>query len=196
MQRDYAYDEASLLRLLAEDSEYAFGVVFDRYRPKVYNLALKFLKSPALAEEVVQEVFLRIWLKRSELEEIQSFDSYLFISARNATFDAFRKLSNKAVAEAEYAATRDVVDEGIDYGMLEEQYQVMLQETVALLPAQQARVFHLAKVDGLSHEAIADQMNISKLTVKKHMANALQFIRLRLHQHMVTLMPVLFIIFG
>jgi len=192
MQKERLYDDASVLRLLAEDSEYAFGILFERYRAKVYCLALKFLKSPALAEEVVQEVFLRIWQKRAELDDVQSLDSYIFIAARNATFDAFRKLSNKAAAEAAYAAARDLVDEGVDYAMLEEQYSDMVKKTVALLPAQQAKVFHMAKIEGLSHEAIADEMNISRLTVKKHMATALHFIRLRLQQHLVTVLPVLF----
>lgn len=192
MQKDRLYDDASVLRLLAEDSEYAFGILFERYRAKVYRLALKFLKTPALGEEVVQEVFLRIWLKRAELDDVQSLDSYLFIAARNATFDAFKKLSKKAVAEAAYAATRDLVDEGADYAMLDEQYSDMVKETIALLPAQQAKVFYMAKVEGLSHETIAVEMNISRLTVKKHMATALHFIRLRLQQHLVTMVPLLF----
>lgn len=188
MEKGNLYDEARVLRLLTEGSENAFGVLFDRYRPKIYRLALKFLRSPVLAEEIVQDVFLKIWLKRTRLNDVKNLDSYIFISAKNATLDVFRKLAAKAAAEGGYASIRDVVDDSIDNSMLEAQYAEMVQQTLALLPAQQARVFHLAKIEGLSHEAIAAQMNISKLTVKKHMANALQFIRQRLHRHLIPLL--------
>ena len=189
------YDDASLVKLLVVGSERAFEILFDRYRPKVYLVALKFLKSPALAEEVVQEVFLKIWLKRAEFNKIENFDSFLFMVAKNTTLDAFRSLSSKAVAEGVYASTRTAAEDSTDRYMLENQYQEMIQQTLMLLPDRQAKVFHLAKIDGLSHEAIARQMNISKFTVKKHMANALQFIRQRLQGSLNTLLPLLLSIF-
>jgi RNA polymerase sigma-70 factor (family 1) len=191
MRGDNLNDEDNVLRSLAGGSEQAFKLVFDHYRAKVYRLALKFLKSSELAEEVVQEVFLKIWLKRAELGEIRSFDSYLFIATKNTTLDALKKLAARAAAEGDFAAKRYGVDDSIDHSMLEEQYLEMVRKSVALLPAQQARVFQMAKIDGLSHEAIAAEMNISRLTVKKHMANALQFIRLRLDRHLITTLPLL-----
>ena len=190
-QEGHLYDDAKLLESLAEDSEWAFAALFNRYHSKVYRLAIKFLKSSALAEGTVQEVFLKIWLKRAELGEIHNFDSYLFMVAKNTTLDAFRKLSVRAVAEGAYAATRVTADDSTDRSMLEDQYQEMVQQAVTLLPAQQAKVFQMAKIEGLSHEAIAKQMSISKFTVKKHMANALQFIRQRLQRSLVALLPLL-----
>ena len=191
MRREHPYDEADVLKLLVEGNEFAFGVIYDRYRPKIYHLALKFLKSAELAEEVVQEVFLKIWLRRTDLVDIKNFESYLFVSAKNTTVDAFRKLSNKAAAESEYAASHTIVEDKIDYPMMDEYYSKMVNQTVALLPPQQAKVFQLARIEGLSQEAIAQQMNISKLTVKKHMANALQFMRQLLQHHLAIVLPFL-----
>jgi RNA polymerase sigma-70 factor (ECF subfamily) len=195
MQKNSQFDEATILSLLADSNEHAFEALFDRYRAKIYRLGLKFLKDPDLAEEVVQDVFLKIWLKRSELGELRSFDSYLFIVARNTTLDSLKKLASKAIAENEFASELGLVDYAIDYSSMDDHYQEMVRKSLALLPMQQARVFQLAKIDGLSHEAIAAEMNISKLTVKKHMANALQLLRQRLYRKLATLIPLIPFIF-
>jgi RNA polymerase sigma-70 factor (family 1) len=194
MQKHDPFDEANILSLLADGNEHAFEVLFDRYRAKIYRLGLKFLKDPELAEEMVQEVFLKIWLKRTELGELRNFDSYLFIVARNTTLDSLKKMANKQLAENEFASDLGLVDYAIDYSSMDERYQEMVRKSLALLPVQQARVFQLAKIEGMSHEAIAAEMKISKLTVKKHMANALQLLRQRLYRKLATLaLLILFI---
>jgi RNA polymerase sigma-70 factor (ECF subfamily) len=92
------------------------------------------------------------------------------------------------------AVGMDMIGNASDEPLLESQYTELLQEAVSLLPPQQQQVFRLAKVEGLSHEAIAAQLNISRLTVKTHMAKALQSIRnhLRPHLGMVVALPFLF----
>src|ERR1700753_883755 len=85
-------------QMLAEGSEYAFTQIFDRYRGMVYSVAWHFLRSPVLAEEIVQDVFMKIWLKRQELPELQNTENYLFILTRNLVFDRLKALSYEAAA--------------------------------------------------------------------------------------------------
>src|ERR1700755_2020207 len=88
-------------QLLADGSEYAFTQLFDHYRAKVYSIAWHFLKSPILAEEIVQDVFMKIWLKRQDLKEIQNTENYLFILTRNLIFDRMKGLSYETTAQKE-----------------------------------------------------------------------------------------------
>jgi RNA polymerase sigma-70 factor (family 1) len=194
MPRNATYNEEELLRLLKGGSEFAFAQIFDRYRPQVYRTARRFLKSTELAEEIVQEVFLKLWLKREVIGEIERLDAFLYTMSRNLTFDALRKLSTEMVAKKDISLGAEQSEDIADHALQETQYSELLQQAVSLLPPQQKQVFHLAKVEGLSHEAIAQQMNISRLTVKAHMAKALQSIRNHLQPHLGTMvfLPFLF----
>jgi RNA polymerase sigma-70 factor (ECF subfamily) len=194
MQTKPVYNETEVLRLLKGGSEVAFAQVFDRYRPMIYRTARKFLKSTALAEEIVQEAFLKVWLRRETLGEVEKLDAFLYTMARNLTLDAMRKLAHETVARQQLVAEMEVSDNATYLALQETQYSELLENAVAQLPPQQKQVFQLAKVEGLSHEAIAERLNISRLTVKTHMAKALQTIRNYLQPHLgtMTFLPFLF----
>jgi RNA polymerase sigma-70 factor (ECF subfamily) len=173
-------------QMLAEGSEHAFTLLFDHYRGKVYSVAWHFLKSPVLAEEIVQDVFLKIWLKRQDLKEIQNTENYLFILTRNLIFDRLKALSYESAAQKKWPAPSASVDDG-DYRVRQNQCEELLHQAVDLLPERQREVYRLAKMQGLSQEAIAGQLQLSRLTVKKHMAEALKSIRKFLRMHLSTL---------
>lgn len=178
-----SYDEYDLLRQLGAGSEYAFTRLFDQYRGTIYGVALKFLKSPVLAEEIVQDVFLKVWHKREEIALVKRLDAYLFIMARNFIFHRIKKISYEAVAEISIAKQQSSPDD-TEYLVRQHECQQLLQHAVDMLPAQQRQVYQFAKQDGLSHEMIAEKMQLSKHTVKKHMAMALQAIRKYLESHL------------
>jgi RNA polymerase sigma-70 factor (family 1) len=176
------YNEHELLIRLQADDAKAFTELFDHYRGRIYGVALKFLKSPVLAEEIVQDVFLKVWLKRSEMAAVTRFDAYLFVMARNFIFDRIKKMAYESAAQSELLKQPSVND--ADHLLIQRQYQQLLQQAIDLLPPQQKQVYHLAKVEGLSHEAIAEKMLLSRLTVKAHMAKALRSIRKYLNTHL------------
>lgn len=177
-------EERRVLKLLAQGNAFAFTLLFDHYRNRVYAVALKFLKSPEFAEEIVQEVFLKVWTKRQDLINVLNFEAYLFTIARNIVFDFLKDLAKEAVKKKDLTnLLREVV--GPDQPFIEEQYRQLLQDVVSRLPPQQKQVFRLARVEGLSHQAIAEELHISRLTVKAHMAKALQTIRQNLQHHII-----------
>lgn len=170
------YNEQELLEQLKTGSEDAFTRLFDNYRGTVYGVALKFLKSPVLAEEIVQDVFLKLWLKRGEMVAVKQLDAYLFVMARNFIFDRIKKMSYETTAQTSLTKPEPSVDD-TEHLVRQHQCEQLLQQAIELLPAQQKQVYYYAKVNGLSHEMIAEKMQLSKHTVKKHMAMALQTIK-------------------
>jgi RNA polymerase sigma-70 factor (ECF subfamily) len=182
MQQPETYEERQILQLLASGDELAFNRLFDHYRAKIYSVAMHFLKSPVLAEEIIQDVFLKIWLKRAELPGIQRFDAYLFITARNIIFDRLKKQAYET-ATLGHLTGRDMYTADTDHSIRQHQFEALLDEAVSHLPPQQKHIFRLAKTEGLSHELIARRLNISRLTVKKQMSRALRYLRQYLNKY-------------
>ena len=174
--------EKELLQLLAQDSEYAFAILFDRYKKRVYNSALVFLKNAGAAEEIVQEVFLRLWQKRKELPDIGYLNSFIKTMAYNLMVDQFRR----ANLEKDYKQSLppgDPMIEDTDHKVRDYESVRLLQSAIDALPVRQKQVYELARIKGFSQEEIASQLSISKNTVKVHMSAALQAIRSYLSTH-------------
>lgn len=185
-------DERKILELLSQGNEFVFTQLFHCYRARVFGVAMRFLKSRERAEEVVQAVFLRVWMNRQEMVNVLNFEGYLFTMTRNKVFDCIKDIARETAAKREFAYTVQYVN-GTDYLLIEKQYQELLQEVVSQLPPQQKQIFRLARIEGLTHQAIAEQMNISRLTVKTHMAKALQTIRQNLLHHLTAFFLLLVI---
>jgi RNA polymerase sigma-70 factor (family 1) len=195
MQKQRHIDK-KLLELLARGDTQAFTHLFDLYRGRIFTVALRFLKSRALAEEVVQEVFLKLWTRREQLVRILNFESYLFTMARHQVFDSLKDLAEETRAKKEFAHHIHHASTADDL-VIEKQYEEIIDKVVNRLPPQQKRIYCLAKMQGMSQRAIAEQLHISRLTVKAHMAKALHTIRQNLQHHITTfsLLPVMLRIF-
>jgi RNA polymerase sigma-70 factor (family 1) len=177
MSNEILHNEKELLELIAESDESAFAKLFTHYRDRIYSIAFKLTKSTVIAEEIVQDVFLRIWLKRANLNEIQNFNAYLFIVTRN---DAYKVL--KGIARNYKIALLTDEDQSLminDTGdlIMEREYNLLLQNAVNRLPNQQREVYSLVKEQGLKRDEVAHQLNIQPETVKFHLAQAMKNIR-------------------
>lgn len=193
MPTKHQYDEAALLALLKQDSEYAFQLIFDLYRNRVYRIAMLYVKSSALAEDIVQDVFMKIWFQRKNLPELVSFEAWICTLSKNLTINCLKKLAHEWKARQHWNKENNLVEDTTDHKIRNAQYSELLSQAIAQLPEQQQKVYRLAKETGLSYEAIAQELSISPLTVKTHMARALAAIRSFLQQYDKELM-ILFII--
>lgn len=185
-------EERQVLELLGQGDAFAFTLLYDHYRARIYGVALRFLKSRDHAEEVVQEVFLKVWTKREDMVGLLNFEAYLFTMARNVVFDFLKNLAKEVANKKDFTfIVQEVI--GADQRLIEQQYSQLLHHAVSQLPPQQKQIFRLARIEGLSHQAIADELQISRLTVKAHMAKALQTIRHNLQHHIINfaLLPVI-----
>lgn len=174
--RKDVYEEKHLLKEIMQGSERAFRVLFDRYRQKVFSYAFKIIKSRELAEEVLYLVFLKIW-QHKELDHIENIEAYMIVLTRNQTLKSLRKLQLERKTAHAFLEQWNEADNGTEEVILLEEARRFLSEAINKLPPQQKMVYQLCKEEGLKYEQVAEQMSISKLTVKTHMQHALRFIR-------------------
>ena len=171
------YEETHLLTLLADDSEYAFQLMYDRYRNRIYQTAVRYLKSPLLAQEVVQDVFLKLWIERKNIKNDQPIEAWLYTVAKNNLINRLKKIASewKAISNLKLL-TQQFVDSASNK-IEEAQYNELLQKAILSLPQQQQKVFCFARNEHLTYNQIGEKMGLSPLTVKKHMSRALLHIK-------------------
>jgi RNA polymerase sigma-70 factor (family 1) len=183
-----ALDEKHLLQQVAEGSEKAFAVLVERKWNNIYWQALTYVKSTHEAQDIVQEVFVKVWQARNKLLQIERFDSWLFIIARNHIISALRKKMDSPLSADEF----DIEETNYrpDTALSHKNLATLIARAIELLPPQQKKAYQLSRDKGLSHEKIAELMQISKEAAKKHICRALNFLRayLRAHSDITTLL--------
>lgn len=167
---------------LTQGNQEAFRNLFGEYARRIFVFARGYLKSNEEAEEVVQEVFVKIWNVRASINTELSFKSYLF----KITYNYIRELFLKKARENSYK--HDLLDFAVDFDNRTEEkidYQSLLELVEGLidrLPPRQKEVIILKKKDGLPVKEIAVLLNISPRTVEKHLSEALKFLKTELSE--------------
>jgi RNA polymerase sigma-70 factor (family 1) len=154
----------------------AFDLIFKKYSNRLYGFAFKYLKSKEETEELIQDVFLKIWENRKNLKKEASLRSYLFtISYHNlCRFFRRRVYQEKLAKEITDPATETLnPDESIDYQSVLEQVDQIIEK----LPARQKEIFIKSRKEGKSTREIAAELNLVPGTVDNHISEALKFIR-------------------
>jgi len=192
----HALDEKLLLQQIADGSEKAFAVLVERKWNNIYLQALTYVKSTHQAQDIVQEVFIKIWQKRKQLPQVERFDSFLFIIARNHIVSELRKKTifplHDDVLEVE---EKNYLP---DKALSQKNLAALIARAIELLPQQQKKAYLLSRDMGLSHEEIAESMQVSKEAAKKHVCRALNFLRsyIRTHSDITTLLLMLSLFWG
>jgi RNA polymerase sigma-70 factor (family 1) len=185
MSSNHPYRPNEVLRHLTDGSASAFKQIYDCYWLSIYKTVRRYTKSPEIAEDIVQEIFTALWNNRSRFKEVTNLEYYLITMAKNLTYKTMRKLAFEQAVKNRWSSSERLHEEySANDAILDQQYAQLIQDAVGLLPSQQKQVFHMAKVEGLSHKDIAAQLKISHLTVKTHMAKALRSIRHFLQPHL------------
>ncbi|SHM03829.1 RNA polymerase sigma-70 factor, ECF subfamily [Chitinophaga jiangningensis] len=179
--RDENLSISELLVRTADGDETAFAQIHQHYWNEVYALALAFLKSPALAEDIIQEVFIKLWLKRTQLTEIQEFTPYLMVMVRNEIISHLRKAATRQKQLEQYSNGSLSLQELPAASITET--TAVINSALASLPPKQQQIFAMSREQGLSHEAIAAQTGLSKKTVANTITIALNAIRTYLHRN-------------
>lgn len=171
------YTEQELLRLVAEGDRNAFTQIYNNYRNKIYSIAYELTESTTVAEEVVQDTFLKIWVKRESLLEVEHFRAYLFTITRNYVFTALKRIARKESIEVSAIQDVPLYDHDTEDRVLNNEYTRILQAAIDRLPEQQKQVYNLIKKEGLKREEAAAALHLSPETVKTHLAQAMRSIR-------------------
>lgn len=170
-----ADSEKKLLHAISKDDEQAFESLFNKYKNHVYNVAHKFTHCDISSEEIVQEVFMIIWVKRDALIKIDHFKAYLLTITKHLVYKSLKEKAKKAVLvipEETEASTGNLEDL-----LLEKEYGRVLNKAVRRLPQQQQKVYILVKENGLKRDEAANVLNVAPDTIKFHLAQAMKSIR-------------------
>jgi RNA polymerase sigma-70 factor (family 1) len=170
-------NERELLVRTSVGDEEAFTELFERYRNKIWTVAWKIVDSSDLAEEIVQDVFMKIWIKRQDLPQIKNFDAFLFIVARNHSFTCLKKIARGVVKQEQPENFFPASMETPENILLEKEFVSVLEEAIKKLPNQQREVWRLVKEEGMSRQEAADALGISVNTLKVHLKRALISVR-------------------
>lgn len=171
------HNESEILSKISAGDARAFTCLFDFYYRHLGQYVYRLTESLDATEEIVQDVFVKIWSGRENLQQIDSFTNYLFIITRNKTY---RFLKEKALAHTRQQQFEQQYQEECcfqDETNTEEDFSRMIDELIEKLPPQQRKVYELSKINHLKYGEIAALLSISPETVKKHIVAANKFIK-------------------
>lgn|SRR5690606_8214096 len=186
------YNELEVLTRISMGSEKAFALFYENYHSDLAARIMRILKNREQAEEVLQDVFSKIWLRRESIMEIEDIQAFLYVSARNGCLNQLKANIRKEALEKSYFNEQDMAYSlpPLDTLSLDDYYDKLI-EAVDKLPSQQKKVYVLSRVDRKKYLEIAEELGISKETVKKYLQLANQSIKSQLSGHRDSMVSLL-----
>jgi RNA polymerase sigma-70 factor (family 1) len=175
--------DEGLVKLIRLGDKRAFEEIYHRYHRQLYYLAMKYLKSKNLAEDAVQDIFVKFWQKRDQLDPEKSVKALLFISMKNHVLNVIRNRKNKIISDLEFFEEQHEASENLLNEVISADYEQILHRGLAELPERKRKVFELKTINGFSNSEVAELLMISINTVKVHYYHGSQFIRSYLKKH-------------
>lgn len=178
------YNEKELLLRISAGDTSAFALLFHQYKDKIYTIGFKITGSTFLAEEVVQEIFMKLWTNRKMLPELECFTAWFNTITRNHLFSLIKRKAARENREIIFADKIPAFNNNTDESILLKDAEELLEKALYTLPPQQNKVYRLIKERGMKKEEVASQLNLSTETVKAHLSKAMKSIRAYCLAHM------------
>ncbi|OQP59588.1 hypothetical protein A3860_36985 [Niastella vici] len=170
-------NEKDLLNQLIIGDEAAFRQIYLLYSGRLYGNILKLVKSKAVAEEILQEVFIKIWEHRRHIDVNQSFRSYLFRIAENKVCNFYVKASRDRALINTLTGIMSSNYSHVEEAIVSREQAAFLQHAIDTLPPQRKQVFQLCKIEGKSYEEVSALLGISTSTISDHIVKANRFLK-------------------
>jgi len=162
---------------ISAGDEKAFRAIFDLYKVELFSAAIRLTRSRVIAEEIIQEVFIGLWISREHLNKVEVPASYIYRILFNRTSNYLRKEANQQriikAAMKHSQSSSDATEQLLDVNDTEQ----LIEQALVQLPPRQKTVYKLHCQQGLSNEEIASQLHVSQHTIKSHLSKAIGFIR-------------------
>lgn len=174
-------NESELIRKLRLGDDAAFEILFHRYKKRVKGFVHKMLPSQICSDNVVQDVFVKIWLNRGKIDSTKCFSTFIFTVAKNIVLDELKAAVNNKIV---FTETGKLKEGAILYETSEqtdEELESVLTKLVQKMPERRRQIFSLSRFEGFSYKQIAQKLNISENTVDTQIRKSLQFLRQEFH---------------
>lgn len=173
---DIVYNEKALLGQVATGDKAAFEMVYRRYYDKYYAIALTYLYMPDRAEDVLQELFLRLWNKREKLVQVADFSAYLYVMLRNMIITEMRN-KKRQLEIVELSDVNQVIHASVHPQTFNDELPERINHLILTLPQKQQTIYRLSREDGLNHTEISDLLQLSPRTVSNTISLVLGHLR-------------------
>lgn len=179
MFQKYSQDEAqALVKALKEGNQLAFSIVYKTYAAQSFSLAFKYLLNKELAEDAVQNLFLKLWLRKEEIDETKPINRYLFTMLKNDLLNTLRdSKKNICLLEDCLSMVLELEDNSLNENLKQEQMNI-IQQALDQLSPQRRKVFEMKVSGKYSNQKIADKLNLSINTIKFQYSQSLKQIRM------------------
>jgi RNA polymerase sigma-70 factor (ECF subfamily) len=167
----------NVIKRLVRDDKTALDALYNYYYPRLYGFSKRFLKVEDDINDILQEVFIKIWENRKNIKNVETFNAWIFTITKNAVISYFRqkiKFTDFESRVREMATTEGfLTDTTVEYDDLKEKVGQLIEK----LPEKRRQIFKLSREQGLSNKEIAAEMGISVKTVEDHMMHAIRFLK-------------------
>jgi RNA polymerase sigma-70 factor (ECF subfamily) len=171
-------EDSTLLNELAGGDELAFNKLFEIYKDRIYNYLFKITKSSQISEEIVIDIFVKIWAGRELMNKIENLESFLHKIAYHKAIDFLRVASRHARLKKDYFnRLKEEPEKLADDLIIDAEYSQILRKAIDQLPPQRKLIYRLSREEGLTHNQIANALNLSKSTVKNSVMAATKSIK-------------------
>lgn len=184
-------DENELVRRLRDNDEKAFEVLYNHYIDSIYRKLLYLVKSDTIAEELTQDVFLKIWEKRDTIDPEKSFRTFIYSVAQNLATDMYRRFIMDKRLQEHLITSLSELHHPIDVHYEEEGNRSLLLAAIETLPEQRKKVMTMVKLEGKSYEEVHELLGISTSTVRDHVVKGTKTLKNYFSNHTGVVLAVL-----
>ncbi|WP_420601076.1 RNA polymerase sigma-70 factor [Flagellimonas sp.] len=187
MGNDINIEKSTLFQLIKQGDKEAYRLLYDLYYPKLLQIAKGYITKNEDAEELVQDVFLKLWKKRYTINISSNMDGYLYSMMRNACLDFLRSKKNTLnigdnMAQLEAALNLKALSNDTASALLVKELEQQIMKAIELLPDKCKAVFLKSKIEGLKNKEISEELQISNKTVEGHITKAIKHLQLHLKE--------------
>ena len=161
-----------LIKQLQRGSEQAFTLLYDRYSKSLYRNILRLVKDQDIAQELLQDLFLKVWEKRSVIRVEGSFKSFLYKVSENLVYKHFRKIAQDNRLSEKLTNSYERFDANIEDIIVSRETNELLQKAIDNLSPQRKQIYRLCKLEGKSHEEVSRELGISTSTINNQIVKA------------------------
>jgi len=176
-------DETELIKRITNGDRSAFTIIYSRYLNSLYRYVYLFTKSKDVSDEIIQNLFIKIWERRQTLVDVNSFKAYVYRSAKNMLLDEIKRSQVQTKVFLAIKPDTEIDRDESDANIIYNQYLQIAQDAINLLPEKRKQIVELRIKDDLTLDEIAAQLFISKNVVKKQLYTGMQFIRKYLQKY-------------